>query len=190
MRPLRYSINMSLDGCVDHALDATPEAFQALHRHHTANLERCDALLLGSVTFRMMEEAWRPQAASPLGDWTDAFASTIDAKAKYVASTSLRSVEWNAQLLRGELEESVRALKEHDGSGLLVGGRRLATSLAALGLIDEYEVLVLPCLAGRGPSLLEGAPPVPLRLVEARRLEADVMLLRYAPADAVGEPVA
>jgi hypothetical protein len=57
MRPLRYSINVTLDGCCDHRVMMADEE---LHRHAAANLERADALLFGRVTYEMMEAAWRP----------------------------------------------------------------------------------------------------------------------------------
>ena len=124
MRPLRYSINITLDGCCDHRAGT---ASVALHRHHEANLERADALLLGRVTYQMMEEAWRRPASgewpSELPDCTIPFAETIDAAKKHVVSSTLDQVDWNAELLDGDLEQAVRPLKDEPGDGLLVGVR-------------------------------------------------------------------
>jgi dihydrofolate reductase len=154
MRPLRYSINVTVDGCCDHRA-ITPD--EELHRHSAETLARADALLLGRVTYRMMEEAWRPPA--PPGtrpEWMEPFARTINAAEKHVVSSTLDQVDWNAELVRGELGEAVRKLKEEPGEGLYVGGVTLPLALAELGLIDEYEFLVQPRLAGHGPTLFAG----------------------------------
>src|SRR5688572_6640554 len=102
MRPLRYSINVTLDGCCDHT--AIP-ADEELHRYHAENLDRNDALLFGRVTYELMESAWRWPATGVrpkwMADWMEPFARTIDAAKKYVVSSTLDSVEWNAELLRG-----------------------------------------------------------------------------------------
>src|SRR5919198_6554470 len=168
MRPLRYSINVTLDGCCDHR--AIP-ADEDLHRHHVGNLDQADALLFGRVTYEMMEAAWRPPA--PTGtrpDWMEPFARTIDAAKKYVVSSSLDRVDWNVELVRGDLGKAVQQLKRESGKGLLVGGVQLHLALAELGLIDEYEFVVHPRLVGHGPTLFAGlSRHVDLRLVS--RLE-------------------
>src|SRR5262245_40143339 len=107
MRPLRYSINVTLDGCCDHrAIPANAE----LHRHAVENIAHADALLFGRVTYEMMEAAFRPPSgARP--DWTEPFARTIDAAKKYVVSSTLERVDWNAELVRGDLKEAVEQLK-------------------------------------------------------------------------------
>src|SRR5262245_38064191 len=107
MRPLWYSINITLDGCCDH-----PEmiADEDLHRHAAENLNQADALLFGRVTYEMMEAAFRPSAqtgARP--DWMEPFARTIDAAKKYVASSTLDRVDWNAELVRGDLGKGCSA---------------------------------------------------------------------------------
>ena len=147
MGPLRYSINVTLDGCCDHSVILPDED---LHRHAIENLNQADALLFGRVTYEMMEAAFRPPAqtgARP--DWMEPFARTIDAAKKYVVSSTLDRVDWNAELVRGDLRRAVQQLKrESSGKGLLVGGVKLPLALAELGLIDEYEFVVHPRLAG------------------------------------------
>ena len=123
MRPLRYSINVTLDGCCDHRAGLPDEE---LHRHAVDNLNQADALLFGRVTYEMMEAAFRPPArtgARP--DWMEPFARTIDAARKYVVSSTLDRVDWNAELVRGDLEENVRRLKRETGKGLFTGGVKL-----------------------------------------------------------------
>ena len=164
MRPLRYSINVTLDGCCDHRAIPPDED---LHRHAVENLDQADALLFGRVTYEMMESAWRPPA--PTGarpDGMEAFAQTINAAQKYVVSSTLEQVDWNAELVRGDLGEAVQQLKRGSGKGLFVGGVKLPLALTELELIDEYEFVVHPRLAGHGPTLFAGlSKHVDLKLV-------------------------
>src|SRR5688572_32951552 len=98
MRPLRYSINVTLDGCCDHRAVIPGED---LHRHAAETIARADALLFGRVTYEMMEAAWRhPVPAGTRPDWMEPFARTIDAAKKYVVSSTLDRVDWNAELVR------------------------------------------------------------------------------------------
>ena len=142
MRPLRYSINVTLDGCYDHQAMSTDEE---LHRHATETLARADALIFGRVMYEMMEAAFRsPARTGARPEWMEPFARTIDAAKKYVVSSTLDRVDWNAELVRGDLGEAVRRLKREPGKGLYVGGVTLPLALAELGLIDEYEFVVHP----------------------------------------------
>ncbi|MEU6262970.1 dihydrofolate reductase family protein [Saccharopolyspora shandongensis] len=176
MRPLRYSINVTLDGCCDHR--AIP-ADEDLHRHHARNLGQADALLLGRVTYEMMEAAWRPP--TPAGAM-DPFAQTINAAKKYVVSSTLEQVDWNAELVRGDLAEAVQQLKRESGKGLFVGGVQLPLALTELGLIDEYEFVVHPRLAGHGPTLFAGlSKHVDLKLVSRLELGSGAVAMRYEP---------
>ena len=180
MRPLRYSINVTLDGCCDHR--AIP-ADEDLHRHAVENLEQADALLFGRVTYEMMEAAFRPAARTEARpDWTDPFARTIDAAKKYVVSSTLARVDWNAELVRGNLGEAVQQLKQESGKGLLTGGVTLPLALAELGLIDEYEFVVHPRILGHGPKLFEGlSKPIDLKLVGRLELPSGAVAMRYEP---------
>src|SRR5215813_2527242 len=154
MRPLRYSINVTLDGCCDHRAIVPDEE---LHRHAVENLDQADALLFGRVTYEMMETAFRaPARPGARPEWMEPFARTIGAKKKYVVSSTLERVDWNAELLRGDLRKAVQQLKQGSGKGLFLGGVMLPLALAELGLIDEYEFVVHPRLAGHGPTLFAG----------------------------------
>jgi dihydrofolate reductase len=184
VRPLRYSINVTLDGCCDHREAVADES---LHRHAAENLAQADALLFGRVTYEMMEGAWRSPTrteARPawMADWMLPFARTIDAAKKYVVSTTLERVDWNAELIRGDLGEAVRRLKQEPGEGLFVGGMKLPLALAELGLIDEYELVVHPKLAGHGPTLFAGlSRSIDLRLVSRLELGSGAVAMRYEP---------
>ncbi|PRD41049.1 deaminase [Phyllobacterium phragmitis] len=188
MRSLLYSINVTLDGCVHHNAIPSDEALQqeqlrATHRHATESLDRADALLFGRVTYGMMEGAWRlATRTSTPPDWTEPFARTIDAMKKYVVSSTLDRVEWNSELVRGDLGEAVRALKQQPGKALLTGGVQLPLALAELGLIDEYEFVMQPRIAGHGPTLFAGLSRyVELKLVDRKELSSGAVALRYEP---------
>ncbi len=178
MRPLRYSINVTLDGCYDHRVGIADEG---IHRHAIENFERADALLFGRVVYEMMESAWRgPDPARP--QWMEPFAKKIDAMKKYVVSSTLKSVDWNAELLRGDLATAVRKLKSEPGKGLMTGGVQLPQALAELGLIDEYEFVVHPRVVGRGPTLFTGlSKMLDLKLVHREEFSSGAVAMRYEP---------
>jgi dihydrofolate reductase len=156
---------------------------QDLHRHATENLARADALLFGRVIYQMMEAAWRPPApAGARPEWMEPFARTIDAAKKFVVSSTLDRVDWNAQLVRGDLQKAVQQLKQEPGKGLFVAGVKLPLALAEMGLIDEYEFMVQPRLAGRGPTLFAGlSKPLDLKLVGRLEFSSGVVAMRYEP---------
>lgn len=179
MRPLRYSINVTLDGCCDHRVMIPDED---LHRNAIENIDRADALLFGRVTYEMMEEGWRRPAPGALPHFMGPFARTIDAARKYVVSSTLDRVDWNAQLVRGDLGTSIRSLKSEPGKGLLVGGVTLPMALAELGLIDEYEFVVHPRVVGHGPTLFAGLSKlVDLQLVSREEFGSGAVAMRYVP---------
>ena len=180
MRPLRYSINVTLDGCCDHRV---VNADEELHRRAAENLERADALVFGRVTYEMMEAAWRLSTRTvAMPDWTEPFARTIDAAKKYVVSSTLDRVDWNAELVRGDLGKAVQQLKRESGKGLFVGGVKLPLALTELGLIDEYELVVHPRLAGHGPTLFAGLSKlVDLKLVDRLEFRSGAVAMRYEP---------
>ena len=176
MRPLRYSINVTLDGCCDHRVGIPDED---LHRNAMANIEWADALLFGRVVYGMMEAAWRgPDKSRPA--WMEPFAQTIDRAKKYVVSSTLKNVDWNAELIRGDLRKAVEKLKAEPGNGLLTGGVTLPLALAEMGLIDEYEVVVHPRIAGHGPTLFAGISKlVDLKLVSRAEFGSGAVAMRY-----------
>ncbi len=184
MRPLRYSINVTLDGCCDHR-EGIPD--EDLHRHAAENIGRADALLFGRVIYEMMEAAWRPPAETGvrpdwMADWMLPFAETIHAAKKYVVSSTLDRVDWNAELVRGDLGKAVQQLKRESGKGLLVGGVKLPLALAELGLIDEYEFVVQPGIVGHGPTLFAGlSKRVDLKPVSRLEFGSGAVAMRYEP---------
>jgi dihydrofolate reductase len=180
MRPLRYSINVTLDGCCDHRVGIVDED---LHRHAAENIAQADALLFGRVTYEMMEAGWRrpvPRGTRP--DWMEPFARTINAAKKYVVSSTLTQVDWNTELVRGDLKQAVQQLKSEPGKGLFTGGVKLPLALAELGLIDEYELVVHPRIVGHGPTLFAGlSKHVDLKLVSRVQFGSGAVAMRYEP---------
>ena len=177
MRALRYSINVTLDGCCDHR-EMIPD--EDMFQNAIAIIQQADALIFGRVTYDMMESYWRPLASDP----TEPFAHAIDAAKKYVVSSSLAQVDWNAELLRPrslqDLGKAIQQLKEQPGNGLLTGGVTLPMALAELGLIDEYEFIVHPRIAGHGPTLFAGLPKhVDLKLVSRQECSSGAVAMRY-----------
>jgi len=179
MRPLRYSINLTLDGCCDHRTIVPDEA---LHRHAVENLTRADALLFGRTIYEMMEAAFRPPWTGEMPGWMEPFRRTINEARKYVVSSTLERVGWNAELLRGDLGNAVQELKRQPGRGIFVGGVKLPLALAELGLIDEYEFVVHPRLMGHGPTLFAGlSKPLDLKLISRLEFSSGAVAMRYEP---------
>ncbi|MCB1051364.1 MAG: dihydrofolate reductase family protein [Acidobacteria bacterium] len=180
MRPLRYSINVTLDGCFDHR-HMVPD--EDLHRNATENLAWADALIFGRVIYQMMENGWR--GAGSINNrpaWMEPFAQTIDSAKKYVVSRTLTQVDWNAELVSGEVLAFVHALKQQPGSGLLTGGVTLPFALAEAGLIDEYELVVHPSICGHGPALFAGLTQrLNLQLKDQKTFRSGAVALRYVP---------
>ena len=158
-----------------------------LHRHAAESIERADALLFGRVTYELMETGWREHARTGvrpawMAPWMESFARTIDVAKKYVVSSTLDKVDWNAELVRGDLKKAVQQLKQESGEGLFVGGVKLPLALAELGLIDEYEFVVQPRLAGHGPTLFEGlSKHLDLKLISRLEFSSGAVAMRYEP---------
>lgn len=180
MRPLRYSINLSLDGCCDHtALTPTED----MHRFATEMIGRADALLFGRVTYGLMEAGWRGPTPPGRPAWMEPFAKTINEAKKYVVSSTLENADWNSELVRGDLVAFVQDLKQQPGEAIYTGGVTLPMALAELGLIDQYEFFVQPELAGHGRRLFEGlAHHVELKLIGSKEYESGAIALSYVPA--------
>jgi dihydrofolate reductase len=138
------------------------------------NFAQADALLFGRVTYEMMEAAWRWPAhgrrPEGMADWMEPFARAIDAAKKYVVSSALHRVDWNAELVRGDLLYAIQQLKAlpgGPGNGLFVGGVKLPLALAELGLIDEYEFLIQPPARGPRANIVRG--PLKVRRPETHQ---------------------
>jgi dihydrofolate reductase len=177
MRPLHYSIQVTLDGCVDHRV-GVPDA--EVHLHATQSIASADALIFGRTTYELMA-FWRDPGEIP--DWMQPFADAINPAKKYLVSSTLEAdASWNAENLTGDPVEAVRALKQQPGGHLFVGGVQLALALAEAGLIDEYEFVVHPRLAGHGPTLFAGlSRVVELEPIGVTEFASGARAQRYAP---------
>lgn len=180
MGRLVFSINVTLDGCIDHTQGIADEEH---HDYFVAMLDQVDAALFGRITYRMMEEYWPAVAASGEGPQSIVdFARKLDRMPKYVVSRTIEQVSWqNTVLLRG-LEEVARLKAE--GMNLLVsGGPGLGSALAEAGLVDRFHFVLQPIVAGRGPYLLDGIHSrLNLKLLESRTFGSGAIALHYAPA--------
>jgi dihydrofolate reductase len=181
MRPLRFSVNVTLDGCYDHRVGIPDED---LHRNAAEGIAQADALLLGRNTYQLMESAWRmpPSGVWPdwMPPWMQPFAKTMDAAKKYLVSNTVKVVDWNTELVRGDLRTAVEQLKQQPGKRIGVGGVQLAQALTEMSLIDEYELVVHPRIAGHGPTLFAGiSKMVDLKLLSRAEFSSGAVALRY-----------
>ncbi len=178
---LTFSINISLDGCVDHQEGIVDDE---THAFFTGLLDSCGAMLWGRVTYEMMESYWPAvargdvEAPAALRDW----AVKLEAKPKYVVSSTRTDFRWtNSHSIAGDLRTSVQMLKDATPAGVLLGSGTLATELDRLELIDEYMFLIHPRIAGHGPTLYQSglASTRRLELVSARPLRNGAVVMHY-----------
>ncbi|MDN5851762.1 MAG: dihydrofolate reductase family protein [Actinomycetia bacterium] len=181
---LTFSINLTLDGCVDHEEGIADDE---THASFTRFMDGCGAMLWGRVTYEMMESYWPAvasgeQAAPPsMREW----ATKLEAKPKYVVSSTRKDFPWtNSHHLAGDLRTSVQRLKDATPEGVLLGSGNLAVELDRLGLIDEYKFLVHPRIAGHGPTLYQKGLPSTrrLELVSAEPLSNGAVAIHYRRA--------
>ncbi|MFF0173316.1 dihydrofolate reductase family protein [Micromonospora profundi] len=181
---LTFSINVTVDGCVDHQEGIADDE---THAFFTRLLEESGAMLWGRVTYEMMESYWPAvargdvEAPPALREW----AVKLDAQPKYVVSSTRTDFPWtNSHHITGDLREGVQKLKDATPDGVLVGSGKLATELDRLDLIDEYKLLVQPMIAGHGPTLYQGGLPATrrLELLSAEPLSNGVMSMHYRRA--------
>jgi dihydrofolate reductase len=178
---LTFSINVTLDGCVDHQEGIADDE---THAYFTRLLDESGAMLWGRVTYEMMESYWPAvargdeEAPPALREW----AVKLDAKPKYVVSSTRTHFPWtNTQLIGTDLRAGVQQLKDATPAGVLLGSGKLATELDRLDLIDEYRFLVHPRIAGHGPTLFQGGRPATrrLELVSAKPMSNGVVAMHY-----------
>ena len=156
MRNVIFAINMTIDGCCDHTkVTGSDEVVE----YHTRLMRDVDLLVFGRKTYQLMVPFWPDVAKNHSGTKiANEFAQVFDSIEKVVFSQSLDSVEdKKTRVVRSNLQGEVRRLKQEQGGNILVGGVALPSQLMALGLIDEYHVVVHPVIVGEGRRLLEGS---------------------------------
>ncbi|MEU4015651.1 dihydrofolate reductase family protein [Microbacterium sp. NPDC028030] len=182
---LTFSINVTLDGCIDHEVGIADDE---THAYFTRLMDESGAMLWGRTTYEMMEAAWPAvargdvEAPQALRDW----AVKLEAKPKYVVSSTRQDFPWNdSHVITGDLRDSVQALKDAIPAGVLLGSGKLATELDRLDLIDEYRFLVHPRIVGHGPTLYESGLLATrrLELVSAAPMSNGVLITHYRRVD-------
>ena len=184
MGTLTFSLNVTLDGCVDHREGIADDES---HAFFTGLMDGAGAMLWGRVTYEMMESYWpavargEEEAPPAMREW----AVKLDAKPKHVVSSTRTDFPWsNSHHLSGDLREGVQRLKDETPAGVLLGSGSLATELDRLALIDEYRFLVQPMIAGHGPTLFEAGLPTTrrLELISATPLRNGAVDMHYRRA--------
>ncbi|BDP43898.1 pyrimidine reductase (plasmid) [Deinococcus aetherius] len=177
MRKVIVTEFLTLDGVYEDSTpwqsDYNPDDGQFKHDE----LFESGALLLGRVTYEGFARYW------PTATDTGAFGERMNSLPKFVATTTLRSLEWNATALEGDVATAVEALKRQEGGNLLVyGSGTLVQTLLRHGLVDELRLMVYPLVLGNGKRLFSGGDRLPLHLTASRDLGSGVLLLTYEPA--------
>jgi dihydrofolate reductase len=181
---LTFSLNVTLDGCVDHQEGIADDE---THAFFTQLMDGGGAMLWGRVTYEMMESYWpavaRGEVSAPpaIREW----AEKLEVKPKYVVSNTRTAYAWtNSHHLAGDLRAAVQQLKDATPDGVLLGSGTLATELDRLDLIDEYRFLVHPRIAGHGPTLFERGLPSTRRLdlISAESLRNGAIAVHYRRA--------
>lgn len=181
---LTFSINVTLDGCIDHQEGIADDE---THAFFTRLMDEGGAMLWGRVTYDMMESYWPAvargdvEAPPAVREW----AVKLETKPKYVVSSTRTDVPWtNSHLITGDLRAGIQRLKDATPGGVLLGSGQLATALDRLDLIDEYRLLVHPRIAGHGPILYAGGLPGTrrLELVSAKPLHNGAVAMHYRRA--------
>jgi len=184
MGRLTFSINLTLDGCLDHREGIADDE---THAFFTELMDAYGAMLWGRVTYEMMESYW-PAVASGAMDAPPAlreWALKLEAKPKYVVSSTRTDFPWtSSHHIAGDLGSSIQKLKDATPNGVLLGSGKLAAALERLDLIDEYLFLVHPRIAGHGPTLYEGGLPGTRRLalISAKPLRNGAVAMHYRRA--------
>lgn len=181
---LTFSLNLTLDGCVDHQEGIADDE---THAFFTRLMDEAGAMLWGRITYEMMEGYWPAvargdqQAPPAMREW----AVKLEAKPKYVVSSTRTAFPWSgSHLLTGDLRTSVQTLKDATPAGVLLGSGRLVTALDRMDLIDDYRFLIHPRIAGHGPTLHQGGLPGTRRLdlVSATPLANGAIAIHYRRA--------
>ena len=184
MGRLTFAINVTLDGCIDHTVGIADDE---THAFYTRLLHEHGAMLWGRTTYELMEAHWPAVARGDVDapQAMRAWAAMLEAMPKHVVTATRTVFPWtNSHRLTGDLRSSVRALVESTPGGVLLGSAMLATELDAMGLIDEYRILLHPRIAGRGPTLhARGLPDTRcLALVSSSPLRNGAVALHYRRA--------
>jgi dihydrofolate reductase len=180
MRNVIFAINITLDGCCDHAKMIGDDE---IHEYFTNVMRDVDLLVFGRKTYQLMVPYWPDVAKNHSGTKAENdFARAFDSTNKIVFSQSLDSVGANTRIVRTKLQDEILKLKQERGTNILVGGVTVPSQLIELGLVDEFCFVVQPIVAGEGRRLFEGTS-LPerfrLKLVDSNIFKSGCVALRY-----------
>lgn len=178
MRKVYAALFSSVDGVVEAPNEWQPAFDDEMGAAMGQMLDKQDAVLLGRVTYSEWEGYWPTSTDEPFASW-------INSTPKYVASTTLKSVDWsNSTLIKGSLADFVKDLRQQPGGTIGVAGSpTLVRSLLAEGLLDELILIISPVVAGGGRKRLFAADAAQtnLELVEAKPTSSGALIVTYRP---------
>jgi dihydrofolate reductase len=160
MRKLIEATFVSLDGVVESAQEWAFPLFNVEEnkQHSLSRLMDCDAFLLGRVTFELLESMGSGVKGDPYFD-------RVGSLRKFVSSTTLQTVSWNAEVMAGDLVEKISSLKQQPGKSIMkYGNGNLDRTLIKHNLIDEFHFSIFPVVVGKGRHLFEGIDTTHLKL--------------------------
>src|SRR6185312_17559219 len=180
MRKLIYTINLTADGCCQH--DKIGGSEEMLD--YCVNLfQDIDLIVYGRKTYELMIPYWPDVIKDPTSTKAEVeFAQAFDAIDKVVFSRTLDKIDENARIVHDNPGDEIRRLKEQPGKKIAVGGVSLPEQLIALGLVDEFDFIIHPIIAGEGRRLLEGTnlqERLNLKLVDSEVLKSGIVVLHY-----------
>jgi dihydrofolate reductase len=180
MRKIIVEAEVSVDGAMG---SENMDFWKQLYPYHSEDVQEYlndllfmpDALLMGQKTYKFFAEVW------PARQGQDA--DKINTMPKYVASRTLKEpLTWNANLLKGDVVEEIRKLKQAPGGSLLqYGVGELTGTMLKAGLVDEIRILVNPFIFGEGPYVFEHMGIHPLKILETRTFKSGTVALHYQP---------
>ena len=180
MRKVIVSEFLTLDGVMEASEQwQPPYVSEDVAEEIRADIHASEALLLGRVTYEIFAAYWPSQTNNELG-----IADKLNSEPKFVASSTLDKAEWNnSTLIKGNVVEEIRKLKQQPGGDIrIIGSATLVQSLMKEDLIDEFRLMVHPLILGRGKRLFnDGIETTGLKCVEAKAFSSGVVLLRYQP---------
>lgn len=176
MRPLIVTMFVSLDGVIENPMWTFKYWNDEIANFKAEETSADEEMLLGRVTYQGFAEAWPKRGDADGGAY-------FNNARKWVASTTLDTLEWNnSVLLKGDLVEAVKKLKQQDGADIVVhGSGKLIQTLIKHDLVDRYRLLVYPVVLGKGQRLFEDGTTTTLKLVETRSFSSGVTGLIYEP---------
>jgi dihydrofolate reductase len=177
---------VTLDGYIsgeggDISWHRVDEEFQ---KYAEKNSNSGNTLLFGRTTYELLGSYWdSPDALKndPI------IAQGMNRSPKIVFSRTLKKADWaNTRLVKGDLLGAVRKLKKQSGKGLtILGSGSIIAQLAQAGLIDDYQLLLIPVILGKGRTMFEGVEGKPmLQLNSTRTFRNGNVLLCYEPTKA------